>query len=394
MGTVLIIAVLWWLSCVLTLAALLYLLLALAAVATYRSQGGLGWESPPRVTLLKPLCGSEPGLDLALTSFVAQQTSSPVRFVFGVADVADPALALCRRVTENFPGCDAEFVVDPSIAGANPKVSNLINMARVGLDEIVVISDSDIIIPPGALQAAIDALAAPGVGAVTTLYRARPGIARDRIRSFGAWYLDYWDLPMQMLYARLVPLAVTYGPLTAVRRDVLESFGGLAALADHLCDDAQLGRLVRDAGHSVAFTPMVAETLVNDASVGELFRHELRWAVTVRGLEPVGYVASVVSHPGPIPLLLLLHPGAIAVAGVMLPIVLRWILAHLIMRRMGRADGLPAPGPFGLWLRDCACFATWTCGLVVSGVSWRGQRLTLHHGDVLAPAAGRPRAGS
>jgi ceramide glucosyltransferase len=381
---------LWWTALVITAAALCYLLLALVAVGVHRPRYGPGWEAPPRVTLLKPLCGIEDELEEALVSFFNQQTSFPVRFVFGVTDPADPAMALCRQVVARFPRCDAEFVVDASIHSPNPKVSNLINMARSGLDEVVVISDSDIVIGPGTLQAAIDALAAPGVGAVTTLYRARPGIAGDRVRSFGAWYLTYWDLPMQVLYARLVPLAVTYGPLTAVHRKVLESIGGLAALADHLCDDAALGRLVHDAGYSVAFTPAVAETLINDASFGDLFRHELRWARTVRGLEPLGYVASVVTHPGPIPLLLLLRPGWLAVAAIMLPIALRWLLARLVMRRFGRAKGLAAPGPLALWLRDCACFAIWTAGLVVAQVNWRGQRLALHRGDILEPAASVP----
>lgn len=380
---------LWWLGAGVTLAATAYLLLALAAVAGWRPVQGPGWPTPPAVTLLKPLCGLEDGLEDALASFLSQQTYSSVQFVFGVADGGDPALALAREVSLRFPERDVAFVVNPAVHGANPKVSNLVNMARSGLAEVVAISDSDVVIGPGTLQRAIDALAAPKVGAVTALYRARPGIAGDRVRRFGAWFLDYWFLPMALLHARLAPLSVTYGPLTLIRREVLEQCGGLAVLANHLSDDAELGKRVRAAGCAIAFTPDVAETLVNDATHGELFDHELRWSRTVRGLDPLGFAASVVSHPGPLPLLLLLRPGGLAAVGILLPLLLRWLLVHLIERRFGRAQAMARPGPLAIWQRDCYCFAVWAAAFAVRRVGWRGQRLSVHSGDILMPVEGK-----
>lgn len=384
-----VVGALWWAAAGLAAAAIAYLLLALAAVAAWRPTTGAGWSEPPRVTLLKPLCGLEDGLDEALASFLGQQVSSPITFVFGVGDAADQALTLAREVATRFPQAKCRFVADPQVHGPNPKVSNLVNMAKAGLGEVVILSDSDTVIAPGVLQRTIDALAAPGVGAVTALYRARPGIAGDRLRSFGAWFLDYWFLPMATLHARLAPLSVTYGPLTALRGDLLTRIGGLAALADHLSDDAELGRLVCAEGMSVVFAPDTVETLVNDASSGELFDHELRWSRTVRGLDPLGFFASVVSHPGPLPLLLLLHPGWTAVIGILAPIALRWVLAPLVEYRFGIAPGLRRPGPFELWLRDCYCFAVWAAAAVVGQVGWRGQRLAVHSGDILAPVAER-----
>ncbi len=379
----------WWFALALTGAAIAYLLLALAAVAAWRPRRGPGWAQPPAVTLLKPLCGLEAGLEAALESFLSQETRSPVRFVFGVAHAGDPALAMARAVAARFPQRAVAFVVDPAVHGPNPKVSNLVNMAKGGLDEVVGISDSDIVIGPGALQRAIDALAAPKTGAVTALYRSKPGVAGDRVRNFGAWFLDYWFLPMAVLHARLAPLSVTYGPLTLIRREVLQGAGGLAALADHLSDDAELGRMVRAAGYEVAFTPDIAETLANDATYDELFDHELRWSRTVRGLDPLGFAASLVSHPGPLPLLLLIYPGWISAFGIFVPTLLRWLLVHLVERRFGRAGGLARPGPIGIWLRDCYCFAVWAAACVTGQVGWRGQRLAVHRGDLLKPVEGQ-----
>ena len=180
--SVIVATIVWWLAALLTTASIAYLVLAIAAVLTHSPPTGPGWAKPPGVTLLKPLCGDEDGLEMALESFFAQNCSSPLCIVFGVADPRDPALAVARRVAERYPDRAAEYIIDAAVSGANPKVSNLVNMARAGLDDVVVISDSDIVIAPGMLQAAIDALAAPGVGAVTTPYRARPGIEHQARR--------------------------------------------------------------------------------------------------------------------------------------------------------------------------------------------------------------------
>ena len=375
----------WWAALALCAAAVAYRLLALAAVASWKGGQGPGWPVPPRVTLLKPLCGLEDGLEEALTSFFEQQLTSPVQFVFGAAWADDPAMALAREIAARHPDCDALFITDGEQHGGNPKVSNLINMAKGGLAEVVVVSDSDVVIPPGALQAAIDALSAPGIGGVTSLYRGRPGRSADTVRSFGAWYLDYWSLPMAALHARLGALDVTYGPLTALRREVLEKGGGFAALASQLCDDAALGRMVLASDFKLAFAPHVVETLVNDASASELFAHELRWSRTDRGEHPIGNLATMVSHPGPLPLLLMLHPGLIAAMGFILPILLRWLLARLVEHRFGRAETASRPGLAGIWLRDLLCFAVWLRGLTVGHVQWRGSRLAIQRGGLLKP---------
>ena len=382
----------WWMALGLTAAATAYLLLALASVAAHRQKPGPGWAQPPSITLLKPLCGIEDGLDEALASFLAQETRSAVRFVFGVADAGDPALSLARQVAARFPEQDVAFVIDATVHGPNPKVSNLVNMAAAGLGDMVAISDSDVIIAPGALQRAIDSLAPSDVGAVTALYRAKPGLGGDRIRTFGAWFLDYWFLPMAVLHARIAPLSVTYGPLTLIRRELLDRVGGFAALANHLSDDAELGRLVRAAGYTVAFIPDIAETLVNDASHPALFNHELRWARTVRGLDPLGFAASLVSHPGPLPLLLLLlRPGIASIALIVTPLLLRWLLVRMVEHRFGHAAGLARPGLLAIWRRDCYCFAVWASAFAARRVGWRGQRLSVERRDILSPLpAGEP----
>ena len=82
----------------------------------------------PAVTILKPLHGAEPTLYGNLAGFCVQDYPGPVQIVFGVADAADPAIGIVRKLMADFPGFDFALVVSPASHGVNAKVSNLINM--------------------------------------------------------------------------------------------------------------------------------------------------------------------------------------------------------------------------------------------------------------------------
>ena len=79
-------------------------------------------------------------------------------------DPADPAVAVVRDLIADFPDRDLELVVDPRRHGANRKVSNLINMAGQARHEVLVISDSDIVVAPDYLRTHRREPRQPGVG--------------------------------------------------------------------------------------------------------------------------------------------------------------------------------------------------------------------------------------
>lgn len=360
----------------LLVASAAYLFAALASVLAFRPPRAVGEQARGRVSVLRPLCGEEDGLESALESLLSQDVDDTrFRFVFGVASPDDPALDIARTVAGRHPDRRVEFVVDPAIHGANPKVSNLINMSARGLEEIVVVTDSDVFLPPSSLRRLVDATSPEEVGAVTALYRGRPWTSGSAVQRFGALYLDGWFLPTALLHARIAPAAVCYGQLTAIKRDVLPG-GGFGALANVLADDTELGHLARQAGRKIIFAPDVVEVCVNDANLGVLFGHELRWARTIRALQPVGYMASIVMHPGPLPLLLtVLQPGLSAWAGVLGLVFLRWLLVATTHARLGRAAGLGRIDPLTLWARDQLYFVVWIAGFFGRKISWRGRAL-------------------
>ncbi len=247
----------------------------------------------PAVTVLKPLHGDEPLLEQALAS-VCAQSCPEYQVVFGVQNQADPALALVERLRARFPACDIAVVVDATAHGSNHKVGNLINMLPAAKHEILVIADSDVHCAPDYLESIASALETPGTGLVTTLYiglAATPSLAGR----LGAAWISASFLP-GALVARWLGRQDCLGATMALRRETLDAIGGLPALADHLADDFVLGALVRKQGLAVRLADTVPATTVPEATLLELFRHELRWARTIRKLVPAQFVLSALQY--------------------------------------------------------------------------------------------------
>src|SRR5262249_47282760 len=149
--------------------------------------------SYPAVTILKPLHGAEPDLYANLASFCRQDYPAPLQIVFGLADPADPAIAIVHRLIAEMPDRDIALVINPRRHGSNAKVSNLINMQVEARHDVLVIADSDIAVSPDYLTTIAAALSRPGVGAVTCAYRGAPS---SRLWSrFAAPGIDYHFLP-------------------------------------------------------------------------------------------------------------------------------------------------------------------------------------------------------
>ena len=84
-----------------------------------------------------------------------------------------------------------------------------------------------------------------------------------------------------------------------LHRKDLDRIGGFHALVSHLADDNVLGRRIAGLGLRVVLAQTVPLTTVPETGFRALFQHELRWARTIRALEPIGFAASIVQYPWP-----------------------------------------------------------------------------------------------
>ena len=340
-----------------------------AALSRHMRQAEPVLDAYPPVTVLKPLHGAEPLLEEALASLCTQDYPA-FQIVFAAQDPHDPALVVVQRLRARFPDMDIAVTVDSTLHGANRKIGNLLNAWPQAKHGIVVIADSDIHAGPGYLRSLVGALMQPGTGLATTLYTGLPANAA-LAALLGAAQINHSFLPGALM-ARGLGRQDCLGATMALRRETLEALGGLRALADHLADDAVLGRLVRAQGLRVALARTVPATTVPEDRLPDLFHHELRWARTIRRLEPVDFVLAGLQYP--------LFWAALAWAlapGVgpglfLLAWLARAVLAFGVERRLGVATGAPI---WCLPLRDAMSVAVMLASYRTSKVAWRGQTL-------------------
>ncbi len=339
---------------------------------------------PPAVTLLKPLKGCDAATEDCLRSWFAQSYGGPVQLLLGVAEAADPAGEVVRRLLREFPGHDAQLVVCAPPAGANAKVSQLVELERRAKHDLLVISDADVRAPVDCLASVVAQLQPPGVGLVNCFYRlANPATLAMQWEAI-AINADFWS---QVLQARsLKPLDFALGAVMATRRPLLAEIGGFSALADCLADDYQLGHRLARRGHQIALSPVVVECWSAPMGWAAVWKHQLRWARTIRVCQPMPYFFSLLSNATLWPVLwLAAQPAGPALAGALGCLLIRVISALDLERRLSRRR----PAYARAWLvpvKDLLQTVIWLLAFLGNRVEWRGQRLRLRSDGTLARA--------
>lgn len=339
----------------------------------------------PPVSALKPLHGAEPGLYENLRSFVDQDYPQ-AQVVLGVRHSADPALPIARALMRNRPDRDIGLVVNPRASGSNLKVANLENMLPAARHDIIVLADSDMRVDRHYLAAVTAPLQDPRTGLVTCLYKGAP--LGGLWSQFGAMHINYGFLPSALLGEMLGTGGGCFGATIALRREVLERIGGFARIRDELADDHRLGDAVRELGLATVLSPYVVENRLAEPSLASLWRHELRWARTVRAMAPFGFAGSVVTHTIVLAALAAVTSGFSAAACwlVLVSCLLRWTSAGII----ARALALPIGGLWLLPLRDVLSFAVFLGSFCGRSVLWRDQLFRVEPGGRMTVEGDKP----
>jgi len=371
-----------WFLALLALGGSVYAVLAaLAAGRFMRPACRQAGASGKPVTILKPLYLGEPRLKENLESFFDQDFDAPVQIVFGVHDEADPAVGVVRALQAKYPERDTRIVASASLYGANGKVSNLINMLPAARHDIIVVTDSDIRVPRNWLTRVTAALAEPGVGVVTCLYKGEAGV-RGVWPVLAAMGTSYDFLPNVLTGVSLGLAEPCMGSTIALTRDVLDRIGGFAAFADHLADDYEMGRAVRGLGLRLSIPALAVSHSATEVSYRELFQHELRWTRTIRRINPVGHVGSIITFAVPLALMSVFFLDFRSETLAVLAIALG---ARLFLKY--RIDGIFAAsaGPFWLMpVRDMLSFMVFLASLSGETVHWRGVRLSVEASGLIS----------
>jgi ceramide glucosyltransferase len=348
-----------------------YAVLSLLAVLRWRFHQPATPAGPQApVTVLKPLCGAEPGLYEHLRSF-CRQDYAQYQIVFGVHDPADPALAQVQRLVSEFPSLAIDVVINPQQHGSNHKISNLIGMLGCARHDVLVIADSDVFVGPDYLSTVTAPLRDAHVGLVTCLYQDVP-TARPWSR-LGAMYINEWYMPAVLLAWLFGHQSYVSGQTLCLRRATLEAIGGLPVIVNHLADDHRLGVLVQARGLKIVLSRYMVNAEHHEPDWRALLGHELRWMRTIKVLRPRSFRWIFLSFSLPLAIL-----GLILVAAGLTLTLGAWVFfwsaltARLALHFVHR---LRERRPWSdLWLlpaRDLLLCWVWYRSFFSSHVRWR-----------------------
>ena len=332
----------------------------------------------PGVTILKPLHGPEPYLFERFALFCKQDYPGPIQLVFATHERDDPAIEVVERLKSAFPETEITLVIDPHEHGSNRKVGNLINMTSFIRHDVVVLSDSDIQVASKYLSLVVAQLQQPGVGAVTCLYHGLSGAGLwSRISALS---INTHFVPEVIMGLSLGLAQPCFGATVALSRQMLRRIGGFAAFSECMADDYMIGQAVRSAGSDVIIPNFTVGHLCFENNLEALIGRQIRFARTIKSIDPVGFAGSILTHPLPLALLaaLLGAQGGLLIAALALGG--RAALCYCVER----AYGLERQPCWLIPLQDLMLFAVYTASFFGATVSWRGYRYRLASDGSLA----------
>jgi ceramide glucosyltransferase len=364
--------------------ALLYLSMAGGFFRAMRQrQPSQAPQTQPRVSILKPLAGLDDELEENLASFAALDYPD-YEILLGVASIDDPAYPIASRFVGSLGRDRARLIVTDENAAINPKVAQLLALEKAASGEIVVVSDSNVRVPPDYLNPLVTELSVKDVAVVSNIVvgtgEKTLGAALENLQ-FCAFIT-----PGIVAVAFTLGQTITLGKSMAMRREPLRRVGGFARVAYVLSDDEVLGRAFALAGFKVRLSLHTVENRNVACSLDRTIERHTRWAKIRRALVPLSFALEPVHSPVVIATLAFaLSPTLLFGCALLFAMAAQTVCATLMMRKL-RGSALrwylvPLEVArsyllFYCWLRACAS----------RRVAWRGHELALVRDSAIIPA--------
>ncbi len=350
--------------------SLVYCLMAMRGAILYLRSGAAKATRYPPVSVLRPLAAAEDDTEANLRSVFAQEYAAEFEVLLAVHEETDAAVPIARRVMGEFPNVRSRLIVSGVSPLPNAKVWSLRALMSEAKFEHVLMTDSDIKLPPDCLAVTMSELEQANAGLVTCPYRAAGGPNFwPRVEATGL----NTDFLAGMLTQRMLNgMDFAIGCTIATRRADLGAIGGLEYLQRYLAEDFMMGNLMRGGGREVVLSRSVIEHHIGNDTFAKNWKHRMRWARSTRRSRPRGYVGEVFTKPVALALLVVaVEPKlwAVLILAEVPRIALAWLTSVRILKAETEWWLLP--------MEDLAGFVTWLLGFFGKRILWRGRLLVI-----------------
>ncbi|MFQ5688240.1 MAG: bacteriohopanetetrol glucosamine biosynthesis glycosyltransferase HpnI [Candidatus Scalindua sp.] len=339
----------------------------------------------PPISILKPINGIEDGIYDNFLSYCIQDYPA-YQVVFGVRDSHDPAIDVVRKVIQTFPQKDIELVICSDQIGINPKINNLNNMYKKAKYDIILMNDSDTRVNGDYLKEVVLPFCDKDTGLVTCVYRAN--VMNNFTSMMESVSINHDFLPSIMLARKFEDLSYAFGVTIVTKRKILDDIGGFNELSDYLAEDFHLGRKVYEAGYRLRLSNYIVDVVPDNGGIINFFKHQLRWAKTIRSCRPVGYFFSAFFKFGIVSSLAYLiltscsptEKGTVQVLPVILFVIflsVRIISTSIISHKFTKDKKTTL---LFLPINDIVSFIIWCASFLGNKITWKGGKFLLKKG--------------
>ncbi|MBY0531348.1 MAG: ceramide glucosyltransferase [Xanthobacteraceae bacterium] len=244
----------------------------------------------PPITVVRPVCGLDADAETTLRS-TFHLDYARYEILFCVAQPNDPVIPLVKLLIAQYPQAETKLLIGDDLVSENPKLNNCVKGWLSAKHEWIVLSDSNVILPPDYLQrlfAVWDGetglVCAPPVGAAPKSLPAE----------FECVFLNEYQARWQY-FADSIGAGFAQGKSMLWRRDLLDASGGIAALGAETAEDAASTKIVRNAGLVVRLADSYFVQPLGGRGVKEVWARQVRWARLRRVSFPLCFALEIFS---------------------------------------------------------------------------------------------------
>jgi ceramide glucosyltransferase len=361
------------------IAAFLHLARIVAVMERIRRSGveASGGESVEGVSIVRPVCGMENFTEQTLLSGFHLEYPN-YEIVFCVAQASDPVVPLVQRLIELHPDVPARLLIGAEHISANPKLNNVSKGWAAASHAWIVMADSNVLMPPDYLHGLLRVWRAD-----TGLVSSPPiGCAPGNVwAELECAFLNSYQARWQY-FADSVGMGFAQGKTMLFRRDILESAGGIRALASEAAEDAASTKLVRESGLRVRLVDRPFPQPLGYRTAAEVWRRQMRWARLRRDTFKYYFIPEIAA--GGVPPLAACAIFAASndwpVVGTLAAFATIWYGAETVL---AYAAGwhLSWRSPFLWLLRDLLLPVLWSASWLGNEFVWRGNLMRVVNGS-------------
>lgn len=354
----------------------LYLILSLVCVWITERSAALHprRDHEHSVTLLKPIAEGERDLIQKLSSFLTQEYQGPIELLLSTHSTNAQGLVEMFAFQKQFRGHNVRLAITAHRDGHNRKIRNLLAVEHLISHDYIVLSDSDITVPPHYLSTLMHELNDARVSCVTCAYHGSVPPGNSVVNRLATLGIDAYFLPNVLLANRLRLAQPCMGATIALKTELLKAVGGFNPFKNVLADDYQIGQEMQRYG-TVILSSCLVEHEFNHRSWKSFLLHESRWYATLRVINPWNYIGFSLSFPTFYSLLLFFTYGFTLSA--MLLCTISIVLRLCLYAKVTKSFKLKRHPLILLIMRELLNCIFYSLGWSAKRISWQGVRFNL-----------------